>query len=82
METPKVGRGFLCSVLGEGLCYRRGNLQNGKSRGGNKKTTTKYSFTYKVALPESKSLTDECKGQVWKMLDLPRKEEREKDPAI
>lgn len=28
---------------------------------GNKRTNTNYSFMYKVALPESKSLTDECR---------------------
>lgn len=39
------------------------------------KTTTKGSFTYTVAPPESKSLADECKR-----LNLPGKGERDKDP--
>lgn len=44
------------------------------------KTTTNYTFTYKVALPESKSLSDECKRPTMENAGLACKEEWEKDP--
>lgn len=58
METPRVMRGLLCSALGK--CLLQKELQKWENIG-NKRTTTNYSFMYKVALPEIKSLTDECK---------------------
>lgn len=73
-EIPKIGRGFLCSGLGKRLCYRRGNLREGNSRGGDQQNRHKQSFTDKAALPESKSLTAECKRSGLENAGLARKE--------
>lgn len=46
METPRVMRGLLCSALGK--CLLQKELQKWENIG-NKRTTTNYSFMYKVA---------------------------------
>ena len=69
-----MGGASCAASWANGCVTEEGTSARGTAEEETNKTTTEHSFTYKVALPESKSLTIECKRSGLENAGLARKE--------